>query len=183
MNDTENSQRLEILMQQAQMGDKRAYTNLLTQSSALVQKFLSKKLSNSDDIQDILQEILISIHKARHTYDASRPFKPWLFAIAGFRLNDFFRKSYRKAHHDSVIVEQTKQENELQNVTETNLLAEEMKKALELLPEKQKAIVTMMKLEGYSAQEVADHLGMSVSAVKVAAHRVYKKLGNHKIES
>ena len=183
MNYTETSQTLEILMQQAQSGDKEAYTDLLKQSSALVQKFLSRKLNNVDDIQDILQEILISIHKARHTYDSSRPFKPWLFAIAGFRLNDFFRKSYRKAHHDSLIHEQVNQEKELSNVTETNQLAEEMKKALELLPEKQKTIVTMMKLEGYSAQDVADHLGMSVSAVKVAAHRVYKKLGKYKIES
>ena len=56
--------------------------------------FLAKRLSFANEVDDLMQEILISIHKARHTYDGNRPYKPWVYAIAKFRLQDHLRAHY-----------------------------------------------------------------------------------------
>lgn len=167
---------LDALMKQAQSGDKKAYADLLHRVSQELRPFLKKRLASPDDVEDLLQEILISIHKARRTYDATRPFAPWMYAIAKFRLNDFLRKQYRDVFKDADDYHAL--ENQLSAPQEDSKRAqrEELDKAMETLPERQQRIIFLMKVEGYTAKEVADELGMQVSAVKVAAHRAYKKL-------
>ncbi len=122
-----------------------------------------------------MQEILISIHKARHTYDAKRNYLPWLFAIANFRLKDYLRSHYADKLHFAA--ELSEAENIFsQDVTESSLSYESIKEEIDQLPEKQATILKMMHGEGYTAKEVAEKIGMNESAVKVAAHRAYKIL-------
>jgi RNA polymerase sigma-70 factor (ECF subfamily) len=134
------------------------------------------RISSEGDRDDVLQEILISIHKARHTYDGKRLLMPWVYAIAKFRLSDYLRKHYKNPSKNSVEYTEV-QEHLLVDVTnevsddESNVVS-----LLEKLPKKQRIIVTRMKLEGYTAKEVGKELGMNTSAVKVAAHRAYQKL-------
>jgi len=45
--------------------------------------FLRSRAS-AGDLEDVYQEVLLAVHRVRHTYDARRPFEPWLFAIARF---------------------------------------------------------------------------------------------------
>ncbi len=85
---------LEGLMRKSLEGDKAAYSKLLHETGRLLRPFLSRRLSFESEAEDVLQEILISIHKARHTYDGMRPYKPWMFAIAKFRLKDYLRVHY-----------------------------------------------------------------------------------------
>jgi RNA polymerase sigma-70 factor (ECF subfamily) len=166
---------LEELMHLAQKGDKQSYEKLLNQVNSILKGYLINKVSGSNDVEDILQEILISLHNARHTYDKSRPFKPWLFSIAKFRLYDYFRKTYRKNENESEYLEEISNEFNA-NVTETDDEYEELYEAMNELPDKQKKIIELMKVEGYTAKEVAEKLNMSESAVKTSAHRTYKTL-------
>lgn len=87
---------METMMKRTQLGDKVAYADLLQQSRILIEKHLCTKLNRREDVQKVLQEVLISIHKARHTYNTDRPFKPWLFSLIDFRLNNFLKRSNRK---------------------------------------------------------------------------------------
>ena len=75
-------------------GDQQAYASLLKETSRFLRPFLAKRLSFTNEVDDLLQEILISLHKARHTYDGKRPYKPWVYAIARFRLQDHLRARY-----------------------------------------------------------------------------------------
>lgn len=166
---------LEDLMRQSLEGDKRAYADLLRETARLLRPFLSKRLSFDSEVDDLLQEILISIHKARHTYDGNRPYKPWVYAIARFRLQDYLRMHY--ADHLRHAEELTGLENDLhEDVTETGISYESISAEVEKLPEKQATILRLMHQEGYTAKEVAEKMGMNESAVKVAAHRAYKVL-------
>ena len=61
-------------------------------------------VNSASEVDDLLQEILISIHKARHTYDGERPYKPWAYAIAKFRLQDYLRAHYADQLHHAVDV-------------------------------------------------------------------------------
>lgn len=165
----------ETLMQAAQCGDKQAYAKLLSGITPLIRSFLHRRLGPRDDNQDVLQEVLLAIHKASHTYNTDRPFKPWMFAIADFKVKDYLRAHYRKNAHTHVDFDEA--ENLIADpVTLGPSSGEQLHEALSVLPEKQQTIVRLMKIEGYTASEVASQMDMSESAVKVSAHRAYKIL-------
>jgi RNA polymerase sigma-70 factor (ECF subfamily) len=169
---------LEELMAQAQSGDKKAYAQLLQEVIPLVQGFLSSKLSNSEDVNDVTQEVLISIHKASKTYDPSRPFKTWLFAITRYRLNDFLRNVYAKKEKGTDV----NLDDEVNKIFDHRGYADSydnidyLYKILQELPEKQRKILTLLKIDGYSVRETSIALGMSESAVKVNVHRTIKDI-------
>ncbi len=162
-------------MRRALVGDQRAYAALLQETSRLLRPFLTKRLSFTNEVDDLLQEILVSIHKARHTYDGNRPYKPWVYAIAKFRLKDHLRAHYadQLRHADDL----SEVEEYLHDpVTESAISYESISGEVQKLPERQATILRLMHQEGYTAKEVAEKLGMKESAVKVAAHRAYKIL-------
>jgi RNA polymerase sigma-70 factor (ECF subfamily) len=165
----------EELMRQSLAGDKRAYAELLRETARLLRPFLSRRLSFESEVDDLLQEILISVHKARHTYDGRRPYRPWVYAIARFRLQDYLRMHYADRLRHAVDISEL--ENQLhEDVTEPAISFESISGELRHLPEKQAAILRLLHQEGYTSREVAEKLGMTESAVKVAAHRAYKTL-------
>lgn len=166
---------LEMLMQRALTGDKRAYADLLRDTAQFLRPYLSKRLSAASDVDDLLQEILVSIHKARHTYDGKRPYKPWVFAIAHFRLQDYLRTYYADQLRSATELDDL--ENTLStDVTNSDFSYESISGEVNQLPEKQAMIMSLMHEEGYTAKEVAAKIGMKESAVKVAAFRAYKIL-------
>lgn len=166
---------LQSKMALAQQGDQAAYRFVLESAEKLAFRYIAKRLTHTEDIEDILQEMLISIHKARHTYDSSRPFLPWLYAILNFRFQDYLRRHYRKAEYPSEHIEQLLQDETPSNeeIMEKRDLLE---KYLSHLNEKQRSILTMIYGNGDSAQEVSNSLNISVSDVRVTAHRAIQKL-------
>jgi RNA polymerase sigma-70 factor (ECF subfamily) len=165
----------EALMRQSLAGDAPAYAELLRESARMLRPFLSNRIASESEVDDLLQEVLISIHKARHTYDGNRPYKPWVFAIAKFRLRDHLRMHYSdKLRHAEDIAGM---ENILrEDVTEAAVDYETISGELRHLSETQATILRLMHHDGYTAREVAEKLNMTLSAVKVAAHRAYKVL-------
>ena len=171
----DKTENLEALMKLSLDGDQRAYALLLQETARFLRPFLAKRLNFGSEVDDLLQEILISIHKARHTYDGNRPYQPWAYAIAKFRLQDHLRAHY--ADHLRHAVDLSEVENDLQApVTKSGITYESISGEVEKLPPRQAAILQMMHQEGYTAREVAEKTGMKESAVKVAAHRAYKIL-------
>lgn len=167
---------LEHLMRLAQQGDKRAYADLLRQITPTLKAFVARRLGRSADIDDVVQDILLSIHRAGHTFDTDRPFKIWMFTIARYRLNDHLRQMYRKGAIPEISLDDLTQEISATDVTEQGDRREYLNNALNHLPDKQRKIITMMKVEGHTAEDTAKVMGMTSTAVKVAAHRAYKAL-------
>jgi RNA polymerase sigma-70 factor, ECF subfamily len=172
---TNTDANIEAVMRQALAGDKRAYAAALEYCVRILRPYLSRRVADKAAIEDLLQEILISIHKARHTYDAMRPFAPWVFAIAHYRLKDFLRVRYKDRLHYAADISEMEISGDM-NVTESSFTYESIREEVRLLPQKQASILELMHSEGYTAKEVAQRLGMTESAVKVAAHRAYKVL-------
>lgn len=163
------------MMTRAQSGDAAMYNRLLTEVSQYLLSYLNHKLRSANDAQDILQEILISVHNARHTYDSKYPFKPWLFTITQSRLIDFWRKNSRRVEKDALF----DSDAALLLMAEaevTTLEVSDLNKAIEKLPEQQQLILKGIKIDGKSIKDLSIELSMSESAVKVAAHRAYKSV-------
>ena len=164
------------LAELAQAGDKRAYTVLLRDISGFIRNYLITRVANPDWADDITQEVLVSVHKSLGSYSAERAFKPWLMAIVGFRKADYLRKHYAKRGNMQVELSETTLKG--QGVTKPEHAGElkDIEAHLNKLKGKQRTIFEKMRIYGYTAQEVADELNMSVSAVKVSVHRSQKKL-------
>ena len=161
---------------QAQAGDKQAYSKLLHDLLPYIKNVVRAGLSNPDWAEDIAQEVLISVHKSLYTYSPDRDFKPWLMAIINFRKTDFLRAYYKNKKAKESVLESDKVFD--LNVTNPQFSGElgDVNNVLQSLPRKQRRIFEMIKIEGYSAKEVANEMGMSESAVKVSAHRTLAKL-------
>jgi RNA polymerase sigma-70 factor (ECF subfamily) len=156
----------------AQAGDHEAYRELLENLSASLSAFLRRRLFDPDEVADVLQETLMTLHRARHTYDPARPFEPWVFAIARHVLTDHVRRRARRGRVEVLA------DVELPDVSASEPAASEdlLLRALEQLPHGQRQAFTMLKLEGLSVAAAAARAGVTHGALKVRAHRAYKAL-------
>lgn len=172
---SKNEARLHPLAVRGVKGDKRAYTQLLEAISEIARAYVRRKTSGDSQAEDVVQEILISVHKALPTFEPERAFMPWLAAIMHFRLSDWLRKQYHVSEAGKVSYDEV--EHFLEgHVTETPFEYEYVDKAVSTLNEKQQAVLNCMYKQELTVNETAEKLGMGASAVKVTAHRAYKLL-------
>lgn len=178
--DRSDDRRFGDLMRAAQDGDQRAYGRLLQDLSALLRRVVAARgsLVRPADVDDVVQEILLSVHAVRHTYDPARPFLPWLMAIARHRMLDASRRARRIAarEHSTDDPGVTFVEPATNPFQEPVGDAEALASALESLPPGQRQAITLLKLHDMSLQEAAAATGLSVGALKVATHRAIAAL-------
>jgi RNA polymerase sigma-70 factor (ECF subfamily) len=164
---------LEILMAAYQGGDFDAATMLIEQLSPQLHRFFVGQLASRKDADDLLQETWLLIHKVRHTYRAGEPVMPWFYGIARHVRVDHYRKTSRVALYE----EQVEAPSELPApMPETTSSTAEMAELLAPLPESQREVILMLKVEGMSLDEVARATSSTVGSVKQKAHRGYERL-------
>jgi RNA polymerase sigma factor (sigma-70 family) len=165
------------LMARAQDGDRAAYRRLLEEITPYLRSLAAKHRALAGEIEDTVQDILLTLHAVRHTYDPSRPFGPWLVAIARRRIIDRLRQRGRIAMAEIALGP----EHETIVASGPNLYAllagrRGLRQAIESLPAGQRQAVLLLKLRGLSLKQAASESGMSVAALKVASHRGIKAL-------
>jgi RNA polymerase sigma-70 factor (ECF subfamily) len=156
-------------MAAAQAGDRDAYHALLHDVDAMLKGFLRRRLRDPDEAADVLQEILLTVHRGRHTYDPARPFEPWLFAIVRHVVADHVRRARRAARVDVVAGEALADVAAPEAIGSADLLED----ALGRLPPAQREAFEMLQLEGVSVVAAAARAGVSPGALRVRAHRAY----------
>ena len=178
MTETEQSQinqHWSELAAKAQSGDANAYRLLLSDLVPVIRRSIIKSLPNPQNADDVVQEVLISVHKALHTYDPKRPFMPWVQSIINFRKTDYLRQHYAQHENAKISLDDPDTPDYLV-ISGHNGSTKDIEEAFDSLPDQQKKVVQLMKIAGYSAEEVSKKTGMSVSAVKVSAHRALQKI-------
>lgn len=166
-----------ILMAHAQAGDAGAYRRLLTEISPYLRSLAARRQRDPGDVEDTVQDILLTIHAILYTYDPTRPFGPWLVAIANRRIIDRLRRRGRlrsreeplTAEHETLPAEQTNIDDEMSD-------RRELHEAVATLPARQREAIQLLKLREMSLKEAAAASGMSVAALKVATHRALNSL-------
>jgi RNA polymerase sigma-70 factor (ECF subfamily) len=76
------SSEIEILMGRYQQADSAAAASLVEILSPRLYRFFASQMGNSNDVEDMLQEVWLRIHRVRHTYRPGEPLLPWVYAIA-----------------------------------------------------------------------------------------------------
>src|SRR6266516_2632807 len=179
-NATEENRRLAGLMRSAQDGDGSAYASLLSEITPWLRHMIryQRRFLQPQDIEDLVQDVLLSLHAVRATYDPKRPFLPWLAAIAGNRLADGARR-YARRDANEVAVENlpvTFADEGAKMPMDAYGDPEALRHAIEALPPGQRQAVEMLKLRELSLKEAARESGMGVGALKVAVHRGIRAL-------
>src|SRR5258708_25149655 len=90
-------------MASAQAGDQEAYRRLLQDITPYLRVLAARHIRNADDIQATVQDVLLTVHSVRGTYDPSRPFGPWLVAIANRRIVDGMRRRGRVSSQQTLV--------------------------------------------------------------------------------
>ncbi len=165
-------------MRVAQEGDAAAYARVLTAVMPLIRRVASGRWTGSEEADDVVQDVLLSLHQVRHTYDPTRPFIPWLMAITRNRLADTQRRQVRRAKGEVAVdvLPETFSEDEAKEPIERMADAEALGRALARLPPRQRQAVEMLRLKEMSLKEASSASGMSVTALKVSMHRALKAL-------
>jgi RNA polymerase sigma-70 factor (ECF subfamily) len=169
---TASGMALEQLMARYQQADTAAATALIEQLSPQLFHFFAAQLGNPDDAGDMLQDTWLRIHRVRHTYRPGEPLLPWVYAIARRVRVDSYRKRRRIALREvvvEVLPEPAVSSEEPASVPPFDQL-------IAGLPDSQREVLIMLKVNGLSLEEVARATSSSVGSVKQKAHRAYERL-------
>ena len=165
-------------MRAAQAGDAAAYERLLRDALPLVRALLRRQGAAARDIEDVAQDVLLTVHRVRHTYDPARPFRPWLAAIVTRRRIDVLRRRIRIGRvevHDAAAHE-TCADPGANEELEAARAGAEVGELLRALPARQRAAIEALKLRELSLAQAAAESGQTVGALKVNVHRALKTL-------
>ena len=165
----------EDLMVQYAAGDDTAFRLLFERYVPIVSALVRRTIRSTADVQDVVQQVFVRLHRARHDYRPERAFRPWLTTIALNLRRDLGRKAYRR-RETALDVSPSSHAKVTPPGIERFHAADALNHAMETLSLRNREILELHWFEGFSFAEVADVLGMSKSAVKVAAHRSYKVL-------
>jgi RNA polymerase sigma-70 factor (ECF subfamily) len=175
-----------ILMARAQGGDRAAYRRLLQGITPYVRSIAARCHRDPHDVEDAVQDVLLTVHAVRHVYDPSRPFGPWLVAITTRRLIDRLRRQGRAKQRETPLTAEhvtfpMDAANHIEELPDRRSLLD----AMERLPAGQRQAIHLLKLKQMSLREAAEETGKSIASLKVATHRALKALrkmlagGNH----
>jgi RNA polymerase sigma-70 factor, ECF subfamily len=165
---------LEQLMVRYQQADRTAATALIELLSPPLYRFFATQTGRRTDAEDMLQDVWLRIHRVRHTYRPGDPLLPWVYAIARRVRVDHFRKRHRIALHETevdVLPESPAQLDKINNLPSFDELVAP-------LPESQREVLIMLKVNGLSIEEIARVTSSTTGAVKQKVHRAYERLRN-----
>ncbi|MGU3524950.1 RNA polymerase sigma factor [Enterobacteriaceae bacterium C23F] len=165
-------------MARAQAGDRQAYTQLLQTLVPVIRAIVRKQLDDEVLIEDVIQDVLLTLHRIRHTYDPTCPFLPWLMAIAQARAIDALRRRGRRERREVTDEDALlgAEDRVLAIRTEQLDVGEELNGFLNQLPARQRQLVEHVHLQEMSLAEAALRHNLTVSAVKSLLHRALSHL-------
>lgn len=157
------------LMVMSQQGDRQAYATLLTECQKWLMRYYRRRIGQHN-LEDLVQDTLLSLHRKIASYDPGRPFLPWLAAIARYRWVDHLRKVYRadEVEFDEDLAAENPEPAIAARISLTRMFS--------YLPTAQARAIELVKIQGLSVTEASQACGQSESLVKVNIHRGLKKL-------
>ncbi|HXI88337.1 MAG TPA: sigma-70 family RNA polymerase sigma factor [Parvularculaceae bacterium] len=170
---TANEDLLRTLMARGLQGDATAYEALLRALAPVLRAYFGRRVGGgAEDADDLVQEALTAIHARRASYDPARPFLPWVYAIARYKLTDHYRRRGARPPDESL-------DEEVHGAAGFDAALEarlDVDRLLNSLPPAQRDAIRAMKLRGESVADAARSTGLSPANVKVSVHRGLKTL-------
>lgn len=175
------------LIQKIATKDHSAFKTLVDRYQALVINTCYNLLGNRQDAEDVAQEVFFQVYKSAQKFRQEAKLSTWLYRIAVNRSLNFIRDKKRSGWLRSLssllegggqrVAEVPASDSDRPDVAlekkERNAIVQ---KAIDSLPEKQRAAFVLHKYEGMSYQQIAEILHRSLSSVESLIHRAKSNL-------
>lgn len=170
----EQGETWESLLARANAGDRIAFLRFLTAVTPALRSVIRQRgqALPPDLHEDILQEVLLAIHLKRHTWRPQTPVRPWLYALARYKVIDAFRRRGRALHlpiedfHDVLPDDRPA----------VQMSERDVEVMLGRIDPRSAALVRAVALDGQSSEAAGQAVGLSAGAARVALHRAMKRL-------
>ncbi len=167
----------DLAMERYAAGDDDAFAAVYDALAARVRGYLRRHVRDAHRCDDLLQETFLRMHRARGTFVKGGAVLPWALAIARRLMLDQVRRDRRA----SCLVSDAISSRSLtpspvahpEHLVEARELAGRLADAVARLPDSQRSAFELLKREGLTLTEAAGVLGVTVTAVKLRAHRAY----------
>lgn len=179
---TSNELSDEALMAAYVAGDKAAFAKLFARNAPRVVRLFARDLGGRDEVQDLVQQTFLHLHRARKDFRPDARLRPWLFTIALNLKRQHFRRLGRRPEA-SLDADDAREPVAATGDPEADIHDAQLRAALDRLPEGQREVIILHWFEGLSFREISTAVNAGVSAVKVRAHRGYEKLRTLMAES
>ncbi len=166
----------ETLLARANDGDGAAFARFLMLVSPTLRAVIRRRGFDlpADQHEDILQEVLLAIHLKRQTWRRGEPVRPWLYAMARYKVVDAFR---RRGAAVNLPIEDFADVLPEENAV-TPLVLRDTDVMLAQIDSRSAGLVRAVALEGKSAEEAGEALGLNAGAARVALHRAMRRLSD-----
>ena len=157
-------------------GDEDAYRRLVNRYEARISAQMWRFTRDRRELEELVQDVFVEAYLSLKSYKAAAPFEHWLRRIAtrtGYR---FWKKSARERQRRNILMEGDYRQTIRQEDQSPSEAAEALHKLLELLPPKDRLVLTLFYFEDLNVEEIADRTGWTRTLVKVRSHRARKKL-------
>lgn len=157
-------------------GEESAFNELLKRHKEKVRNIIYVTLSNTDAIDDIAQEVFITVYKHLKTFRFESQFTTWLYRITINKCKDHLRKkSIRKIF---LPLKDDEEHNVLGSIDEDTDIKQIVRNAIASLPDKLRIPIVLKDIEGFSYQEIADTMDCEIGTVKSRIFRGREALKN-----
>ncbi len=157
----------------SQEGDRDAYNELLSELLAFLRGYCGRAMMGASQVEDCVQEVLLSVHRALHSFLPSERFFPWFLTIARHKIIDHIRRSNGVIRCQSEFARAI----ESRGADQPDLdLAIDLNNLVEELSAKDRQMFLEGRILGFSNGEISEKLEVSVGSVKVRIHRITKLL-------
>jgi RNA polymerase sigma-70 factor (ECF subfamily) len=178
--DASTSAAANAAMERYAAGDDGAFGELYDCVAPRLHGYLVRQTRDSARAEDLVQQTLLQMHRARGRFIRGADVMPWAFAIARRLLIDSIRRRKHEVlasgDEDTGASQAVATDAPADELVQAQELAARFQRALAKLPETQRVAFELVKQEGLSVAEAAEVLGTTVSAVKLRAHRAYEAL-------
>ncbi len=160
--------RLRDLMGRGLDGDSAAHRQLLRELSGYLRGYFARRLgAQSAEVEDLVQETILAVHLKRASYDRTKPFTPWAYAVARYKLIDHHRRTRRRFEAP---LEDASGLMAVDN-PEEGAIRTDLNRLLSRLPERQRSLIEEVKIRGLTVEEAARRRGVTAVSARVMLHR------------
>ena len=171
-------------MERYSRGDDVAFEEVYDAIAPRLLGYLRKSTRDGFAAEDLMQQTLLHIHRARGTFIPGAAVMPWAFAIARRLMTDSARRQRLERRvfadappdEEAVLYGPSADAPTADELLHARRMETRVREQLDDLPEMQRTAYRLLQQEGMTIKGAAEALGTSVSAVKLRAHRAYRAL-------
>jgi RNA polymerase sigma-70 factor (ECF subfamily) len=167
----------DLAMERYSAGDNAAFARVYDALGPRLFAYLFRQTRDRTRAEDLLQQTMLHIHRARDRFIPGAQVTPWAFAIARRLLVDSTRRGRREVLGDGTDMDAgVAVSPRADDLVQASQIAVRIELVLASLPASQRTAFQLIKQEGLTVAEAAQVLGTTVAAVKLRAHRAYEAL-------